>query len=128
MKAIAVEETSLAKVTFFWTTVKEQVARAVEQPAERETEDAVEERLRYHGELVAKRVIGEAGKDRAVAFQREALMYVVQVVQAAEAKAKVHVAAQTATAAESATVTRVWTSSQTMGAPEGVRAQGRAVP
>lgn len=46
MKATAVEVTSLAKVTFFWTTVEEQVARAVEQPAERETEDAVKERLR----------------------------------------------------------------------------------
>lgn len=45
MKAIAVEETSLAKVTFFWTTVKEQVARADEQPTERVTEDAVEERF-----------------------------------------------------------------------------------
>lgn len=112
MKAIAVEETSLAKVTFFWTTVKEQVARAVEKLAERETEDAVEERLRYHGELVAKRVIGEAGKDRAVASQRQESVYVVQAVQAAEAKAKVHVAAQTATAtaAESATVTGVWAS------------------
>lgn len=105
MKATAVEVTSLAKVTFFWTIVKEQVAKAVEQLAERETEDAVEERLRYHGELVAKRVIGEAGKDRAVAFQPRVLVYDVQVVQTAEAKAKVHVAAQTATAGESATLT-----------------------
>lgn len=73
-------------------------------------------------------MIGEAGKDRAVAFQREASVYVVQEVQVAEAKAKVHVAAQTATAAESATVTGVWASSQTIDAPEEVRAQGRAAP
>lgn len=105
MKAIAVEVTSLAKVTFFWEIAKEQVAKADEQPAERETEDAVEERLRYRGELVAKRVIGEAGKDRAVAFQPRVLVYDVQVVQTAEAKAKVHVAAQTATAGESAMLT-----------------------
>lgn len=46
MKAIAVEVTSLAKVTFFWEIAKEQVAKADEQPAERVTEDVVEERLR----------------------------------------------------------------------------------
>lgn len=46
-----------------------------------------------------------AGKDRAVAFQPRVLVYDVQVVQTAEAKAKVHVAAQTATAGESATLT-----------------------
>lgn len=54
---------------------------------------------------MAKREIGEAGKDRAVAFQREASVYVVQEVQVAEAKAKVHVAAQTETVAESAMLT-----------------------
>lgn len=45
MKATAVEVTSLAKVTFLWTIVKEQVARADEQPAERVTEDVVEQRF-----------------------------------------------------------------------------------
>lgn len=46
-----------------------------------------------------------AGKDRAVAFQPRVLVYDVQVAQTAEAKAKVHVAAQTETVAKSATVT-----------------------
>lgn len=46
-----------------------------------------------------------AGKDRAVAFQPRVLVYDVQVVQTAEAKAKVHVAAQTETVAESAMLT-----------------------
>lgn len=54
---------------------------------------------------MAKTGTGVAGKDRAVAFQPRVLVYDVQVVQAAEAKAKVHVAAPTVTVAESATVT-----------------------
>lgn len=45
VKANAVEVTSLAKVTFFWTIVKEQVAKADEQLAERVNEDVVGERL-----------------------------------------------------------------------------------
>lgn len=45
MKATAVEVTSLVKVTFFWAIVKEQVAKADEQLAERVNEDVVGERL-----------------------------------------------------------------------------------
>lgn len=43
---MAVEEASLAKETFFWEIAKEQMAKADEQPAERVSEDVVEERLR----------------------------------------------------------------------------------